>query len=355
MSVRVIRPGLQTTVQDLGRKGFRQYGVNVCGAMDPFALRCANLLVGNAEGEAALEFAVGGPELYFADSALIAITGGDFPVRLDGRPLDVLWRPFIIRAGSVLSIGTARSGVRGYLAVSGGFDIPPVMGSRSTDLRAKFGGLDGRPLKAGDLLRLRRESEFMREMGDGENGPAFEPGSIGGGPLLCPKAVSGQFRPLYGAHPYVRVLRGPHFGLLDEESRERFLSAPYRVRPQSDRMGYRLDGPPLHLSVRREMVSEAVAFGTVQLPPDGQPIILMADHAVTGGYPNIAHVITSDLPLVAQTPAGEDIRFREVSIAEAQELIVSREMELRQLKAAMAIERKAWRQWREPREWREQS
>ena len=293
MEIIVARSGMLTTVQDLGRRGHRAIGVPLSGAMDSFALRVANLLVGNPEDAAALECALVGPELVFHSDTLIAVTGATF----EGIEN---WRPMVIRGGQRLKLGPARSGCRGYVAVAGGIDVPVVLGSRSTYLRGSFGGFEGRALHDGDRLTVaatsRRVAEHWR--------------------------IDLRIVPAYSAEPTVRVVRGAQ---ADEFGRVLY-GTEFKILPQSDRMGVRLGGPRLaRIGGQEDLVSSAVAPGTVQVPPDGQPIILMADAQTIGGYPKVAHVINVDLPLVAQLRPGDRLKFAEITLAEAQDLARERE------------------------------
>jgi antagonist of KipI len=302
MEVNVIRAGMLTTVQDRGRRGHRASGVPLSGAMDAFALRVANLLVGNAENAAALEFTLRGPELEFSTDTVIAVGGADF----GALPM---WQPIRVAAGTRVNFGAARAGCRGYLAIAGGFEVAAVLGSRSTYLRAAIGGHAGRALRDGDVLRA---------------------------PGLAPQ-VAGRWHiderilPAYSASPVVRVVRGAQadeFGALGE--------ATFSVSQKSDRMGVRLAGPALVRYATRELVSMTVVPGTIQVPPDGQPIVLMADAQTIGGYPQIAHVVSVDLPLVAQLRPGDTVRFREIPLAEAHELLLARERALAILHEGLA-------------------
>ncbi|MFC7440481.1 biotin-dependent carboxyltransferase family protein [Laceyella putida] len=331
MSIKVIRAGLLTSIQDLGRFGMQKHGVIVSGAMDPFALRAGNLLVGNEEGEGALEITMLGPSLLFQDDSLIAICGGDLFPKIDGHKIPG-WRPVFVRKGSVLEFGAPVSGCRAYLTVAGGFDIPQVMGSRSTYLRAGIGGFQGRALKEGDVLNLRTPSEQaakrMRHLSKTAGSQSF---------FVSEWSVSSDILPAYRKNPVVRVLPGSQFNRFTLDSREKFFSQEFHVTLHSDRMGYRLEGPHVRLSEPLELVSEAVSAGTIQVPPAGNPIILLADRQTTGGYPKIAHVASVDLPLIAQVKPGEKIRFQEVTLEEAQELYRIREMEIQMLRQGIAL------------------
>ena len=302
MEVKVDRAGMLTTVQDLGRPGHRSAGVPLSGAMDAFALRVANLLVGNPDNTAGLEFTLTGSELIFARDTLVATGGGDF-----GIPR---WQPVRVRAGAPVRFTGARSGCRGYLAVAGGFTVPRVLGSCSTYLRGEFGGWQGRALRDGDVLEA----------------PDSQRSAIGQWRL------DERILPPYSAAPELRVVRGAHA----DEFGSGLFSTEFAVTPQSDRMGVRLTGAALVRTNGGEFRSAPVVPGTIQVPPDGQPIILMADAQTLGGYPQAAHVITVDLPLVAQLRPGDAARFREVPLAEAHELVLARERGLAMLREGLA-------------------
>ncbi|BAU27818.1 antagonist of KipI [Aneurinibacillus soli] len=323
MCIRVKKPGLLTTVQDTGRFGFQKYGVLASGAMDTMALRLANLLEGNEEQAAALEITLLGPQLVFEKATLVALAGGNLSPAVDGVPIP-LWRPVYIPAGSMLTFGGAVSGCRTYLAVAGGICVPDVMESRSTYLRAGIGGFHGRALQAGDVLKTGEVACLMKA-------PSDEVSVLSWG-------VSHEIRPAYEENPVLRVVRGPEFESFAEESRQKFWHESFRVTPQSDRMGYRLADVSLALAEPLEMVSSAVSFGTIQVPPEGNPIVLLADRQTAGGYPRIAQIISVDLPLIAQVKPGEHVRFEEVSLEEAQALYVKREYDIAQFKQGLALQ-----------------
>ncbi|HEX2852335.1 MAG TPA: 5-oxoprolinase subunit PxpB [Opitutaceae bacterium] len=293
--VKVLRPGMLTTVQDLGRSGHRAAGVPLSGAADPLALRLANWLVGNSADAAALEVTLIGPELEFPFEAVIAVTGARFP----GIPG---WQPVRVLAGTRLKLGAATSGCRGYVAIAGGIVTGRVLGSASTYLRGGLGGVEGRALREGDVLVVAKTTRVLEEHW----------------------RIDGRVLPAYSASPVVRVVRGAQ---ADEFGRALF-ATEFKVTPRSDRMGVRLSGAALKRNNSRELISTAVSPGTVQIPPDGQPIVLMADAQTIGGYPQAAHVITVDLPLVAQLRPGDTLRFSEVSLDEAQNLLFARERTL---------------------------
>jgi antagonist of KipI len=303
MAITVVRAGMLTTVQDLGRRGHRSAGVPLGGAMDALALRMANLLVGNPEHAAVLEFTLTGPELTFSSDTTVAVGGGDF----GGPPR---WQPVRIRAGEQVKFGAARSGCRGYLAVAGGLEVPTVLGSRSTYLRAVLGGFEGRALRDGDRLHA------------GESARQF----VGNW------HIDERLLPAYSSAPTVRTVRGAQAGEFGGGLEE----MEFKVTPKSDRMGVRLAGPAVARATTGELLSSVVVPGTVQVPPDGQPIVLMADAQTIGGYAQIAHVITVDLPLVAQLRPGDAIRFETVTLAEAHRLLLAREHGLALLREGLA-------------------
>lgn len=310
MSITVIKPGLQSSFQDLGRQGHQHLGVSVSGAMDARAHRLANMLAGNSDDQATLEITLTGPTLTFNSGTCIAICGAPLSPTLNGRAIPNN-RPLVVKPGDTLAFGARNSGLRAYLAVYGGFDIPPIMGSRSTFLRGNFGGLDGRALKKDDEIKLNKplDGRDLEELSD----------EIWKIKIYLPAILGLKMR------NEIRVVAGPHADHFTEESFQAFFSSDYRVSAQSERMGYRLEGHRLALKESTQIVSEVTSFGTIQVPPDGNPIILMADRQTTGGYVKIAHVAAVDLPLVAQTMPGESLRFQEITLAQAQQLDNQRE------------------------------
>ena len=326
MSLLILRPGLLTTVQDLGRFGYQQDGIIVSGAMDAVALRVANLLVGNDEQAAGLEITLLGPKIHFEADHLIALTGANLSPTIDGQPVG-MHRPVGIRAGATLAFGAPVAGSRAYLAVAGGVAVPLVLGSRATYLRAELGGLHGRALRADDQLPIGEPSaasQLLRQLI-----PEFQPEETWTsarwtpGPDLCPTPR---------ASPVIRALPGPEYGQFSLESQRAFWQQPFTVTTAADRMGYRLQGPNLERLTDSELLSSAVTFGTVQVPADGQVIVLLADHQTTGGYPRIAQVISADFSALAQLRPGHNFRFAEVSLVEAQALYLAQERRLRALR-----------------------
>jgi biotin-dependent carboxylase-like uncharacterized protein len=312
--IRVLKAGALSQLQDLGRYGHQRYGVPVNGVMDEWSHRIANILVGNPDDTATLECTLTGPVLRFSQDRLIALSGADMRASVDDAdaPLN---QPLLLRAGATLHFGERRRGARVYVAVRGGFDVPPVMGSRSTFIRGGFGGFQGRALVKGDRLGLYET----------------DTGYPGARRLLVqcgtPFVSAAQFDlpSRDGALDALRVMAGPQWQAFTDEAATAFQEGTFLIDSRSDRMGYRLDGPRLSLAQPLEMVSEAVSFGTVQVPPDGNPIILMADRQSAGGYPKIAHVASVDLPVLAQAMPGDRVRFTLVTLAEAQTLYLARE------------------------------
>jgi biotin-dependent carboxylase-like uncharacterized protein len=298
--IEVIAPGPLLTVQDLGRPGARRYGVPQGGAMDAFALAAANRLVGNSPGAAGLELTAGGVELAFTARAVLALTGADLSATLDGRPLP-LWTATVAAAGARLRLAGRRRGwgARAYLAIAGGISVPPALGSRATDLGGGFGGLGGRRLAPGDRLPV------------GPAPPSLAP-ALG---RRWPEAL----RPPYGPTPALRLIAGPHGACFVPGALQTLAAATLRVGDAANRMGYRLEGLRLEHSRPCSLPSLGVLPGTVQVPPDGAPILLMADAQTTGGYPVIGTVIAADLSLAAQLLPGDALRFAPADLATALE------------------------------------
>lgn len=302
--IRVLRAGAYTTVQDRGRRGHQRDGVPVGGAMDVTACRLANALVANSADAAVLEATLRGPTLAFDEDAWVAVTGADMDARIDDRRIATWWAA-PVQAGQVLSLDISRAGCRSYIAVRGGIDVPHVLGSRSTYARAGFGGVDGRPLQRGDALRI-------------------VPSNVPGARLS--RGI--DIRHLDLQRDVVRIVEGPHLERLDRQSCKAFLDEPFTMEPDSDRMGLRLKGPRLSFRAPQEPLSAGVTMGTLQLPPSGNPIVLMADRQTIGGYPRLGDAAAVDLPVLAQLRPGEAIRFSLVSAAAAEELYLEREHEL---------------------------
>jgi antagonist of KipI len=298
--IQVRAPGMFTTVQDLGRPSYGPMGVSASGAADPIALRIGNLLVGNPAGAAALEMTLLGGTFAFDENCVVALAGSEFESTLP------LWTPHAIQAGETLKIGPTRSGARCYLCVRGGISVPLFLGSSSTHILSGLGGLEGRALRKGDVLQIGRAE-----------GPYS--------PLRLKPEVLSKFAP----RKLIRVTAGPQWDWFQNTGV--FFTSAYRVTEESNRMGLRLEGPPLQSIGRGQMITEGVALGAIQIPAGGQPIILFVEQQTTGGYPKIANVISADLPSVSQLRPRDEIRFQLVTLEEARQMICDQEAALRHI------------------------
>ncbi len=314
MKIKIISPGPLTTVQDEGRFGFMQYGFSPCGAMDKKALKTANILVGNAQNEACLEMTVMGITASFDCDCVIALTGADMEATINDLEIP-MYASLEVKAGSVLKMKSAKSGMRTYLAVSGGFDLPFSMGSMSTNLKCKTGGFEGRKLKAGDELPLRQSTNLS----------------------LVGHRKAEQEK--YGDKITLRVILGPQDSYFTEKGKQTFLEKEYTVTDKSDRMGIRLDGEKIESKNGVDIISDGVTTGSVQIPASGTPIIMMSDRQTTGGYAKIATVISADLPLIAQAKPGTKVRFCEVSLSEGVKALKKEKRKLGLLEYLMMFER----------------
>lgn len=314
MSVHFLSKGILTSVQDLGRVGFGRFGINPNGVMDQTAARLINILLGNDETDAVLEMHFPAPVLEFEEPAIIALGGADFAAHLNGKQVEN-WRFVFVEKGDVLEFRGRNFGARLYLSVRGGFEISEWLCSRSTNLTAKIGGFNGRALQKNDRLFFKQPTTNNEQR--------------------TSRRISRSLIPFYSRFPTVRVLAGAEWENLSQESQEKFLSNSFSISRESNRMGFRLAGENLNLMENIELLSSAVNFGTIQLLPDGQLIILMADHQTTGGYPRIANAATIDLPLLAQLNPGDTVNFYLISIAEAENLLVQQQIELNYLRTAI--------------------
>ena len=312
-TLEIVEPGLLTTVQDTGRFGYQRYGVPTSGAVDLFAIRAANLLAGNSEGAAGLEMTVMGPTVRFLNDAWISIAGADLGPRLDGGPIPP-WESVAVSSGAVLSFDGARDGMRAYMAITGGIDVPVVMGSRSTYVKGTIGGHQGRALKASDVLS--RAERWHNTPPEGNRLPDH----------LAP--------PFYGHAHQIRVVLGPQDAAFTRDGVQSFLTSEYTVSIQSDRMGYRMEGPAIEHVSGPDVISDGTPFGAVQVPGDGQPIVLLSDRGTTGGYAKIATVISSDIGTLAQAMPGDTVRFAEVSVEKAHAILREREKALQDIREA---------------------
>jgi len=303
-ALEVLEPGILTTIQDLGRYGFSQFGVPPSGALDSFSFRVGNLLVGNPEGEASIETTVMGLKLKALREVVMAVTGGDLSPTLNEEPLE-MWRTHLLVEGDIINFKKVRTGCRAYLAACGGLIFPQVMGSRSTYLSGKFGGLDGRALKKGDILFAPDIRSPLSQLG-------FR--------------FPGDWIPQFGKEALLRVIPGPQDHHFTEKGLQTLSSSFYQVTPQCDRMGVRLDGPKIERrsDVEESIISEGLIAGSIQVPGDGKPIIILTE-LVTGGYTKIATVVSTDLSKVAQLKPGDRVRFAPVSVEEAHQLLREQE------------------------------
>lgn len=302
MSIKVLNPGALTTVQDAGRYGFQKTGMLCCGVMDLDSYRTANRLLRNNSNDAVLEFTLFGGSYLFDSDTVIALSGADMNPVLDRHPCPMN-RPVPVSAGSVLTLGAAATGCRTYLAVIGGIDVPVLSGSRSTNLKCRIGGYEGRALCRDDLLKT------------GSSGAKYD--------AACDRFTSQEaellpVHPVYPSDVTVHVIDGPQADYFTEKGLRTFYSEPYILSSQSDRMGCRLNGPAIESIRGTDIVSDGIVFGSIQVTSDGQPIILMADRQTTGGYAKIATVCSFDLPVLAQCRPGNTVHFRKISVEEAQ-------------------------------------
>ncbi|QZY54187.1 biotin-dependent carboxyltransferase family protein [Crassaminicella profunda] len=298
--IKILNPGLLTTVQDEGRVGYQQFGVPVSGVMDYFSYKVANILVGNDEKEAVLEVTMLGPQIIFEEGTVIAITGGKLSPMINGKAIP-MWKSIHVKKDDQLSFGGMKEGCRSYIAFAGGINVPEIMGSKSTYMKGKIGGYEGRPLKKGDKLKIGSPKESLLK--------------------LTGRAVSAKYIPEYKNSLEVRVLLGPQEEYFTEKGIETFLSQSYTVTNECDRMGFRLDGEEIEHKEGADIISDGIAFGAIQIPGHGKPIIMMADRQTTGGYTKIANVIYADLERIAQAKPGDIISFKKVSIEEAQSIL----------------------------------
>ncbi|HWV67542.1 biotin-dependent carboxyltransferase family protein [Chitinophaga sp.] len=326
--IQVVQQGLMDTIQDAGRYGYQHLGINPGGAMDRIALAVANSLVGNDIYEAAIELHFPASAFLFEADAMIALSGADFGAVVNGRPLDIN-RPVLVSKQTVLRFNRPVSGARCYLAVRGGFALQPWLGSYSTHLKAGAGGWDGRSLKKNDRLH-------------------FRAGNIPTSWLRGKEAVAlpwiAGVSHLYTAKDVIHTLPGSQWNLLQEDARQQFTSAAFRLTEQSDRMGFRLNGPQLAIQPGEEQLSAGITRGTVQLLPAGQLIILMADHQTTGGYARLAHVITADMPALAQRMPQQELHFSMTNEKAARAMLWKQEQDLLLLQNACKLRLEEWLQ-----------
>lgn len=310
MGIRVLKGGMLTTVQDLGRTGYQSQGFSVAGVMDVRSFKIANLLLDNPENEAVLEFTLIGPTLEFTSATIIAITGGDFKPTINGEPAP-MYTAIYMNKGDILKFGSAVTGSRGYIAFSSYLEIPVVMGSRCTNMKSRIGGFKGRKLQAGDYMNFRIKRRYL---------PYFLSRTIN------PEDFSGESETL-------RVVMGPQDDKFSKQGIETFLTTEYTVTSEFDRMGCRLDGAYIAPKESSDIISDGIAFGSVQVPSHGKPIILLADRQTTGGYAKIATVASVDIPKLVQRKTDHKIRFQAITVQEAQELYKKEMADLDRMRA----------------------
>ena len=318
MSLRIIKAGVLDSIQDSGRYGWQYLGINPTGAMDKFAAKVVNLLVGNDPDEAVIEMHFPSSIFLFEQPAMIAISGADFPANINGEPIPSS-HAFIVNKNVLLQFQQPHRGARIYLSVKGGFKIEEWLGSCSTHLKAMVGGLKGRGLRKNDQLFFREKNDFSSLLGEKEF-------------IILPGKADLNWED--NNEKEVLILPGHEWERLAEEAKESFVMTSFVITNQSDRMGYRLNNIPLPMLSNEEVVSSAVSFGTIQLLPDGRLIILMADHQTTGGYPRLAHIITAHHSKVAQMKAGDKIYFRFTDQQTAENLLIKQHQHLQQLQTA---------------------
>lgn len=320
MSLTIIKPGILDTIQDLGRAGYSRLGINPGGAMDRYAAQVANMLVGNDTLEAVIEIHFPGAQFLFEQNTLISITGGDFNAMLNDEPVP-LWHPVVVRKNAVLHFPGLQYGGRCYLAIHGGLSLNKWLNSYSTHLKAGAGGFHGRKLEKGDEIPFRESRIYFA--GLLKPGREFE--------VLKWKVDTGN---TYRHPNEIYIIKGNEWDQLTPQSQEHMLEDNFIIHPFSDRMGYQLKGVDLKRAHHTEMVSSGVSFGTIQLLPNGQLIVLMADHQTTGGYPRVGHVISAHLPKLAQLRPSDCIHFKITDIATAENLLIAQQQELNILQRA---------------------
>lgn len=300
----VLKPGMLTTIQDLGRTGYQRYGIVVSGAMDTYAMRMANVLTGNEKNAAVLEITLTGPKFMILKDCKIAITGANLSPAANGKPLP-LWTELRLAKGTLLEFGELIEGCRAYLSIAGGFEAPLLMESRSTYLRAEIGGFEGRKLRKGDVLHAYSTPQQMKK--------AYR------------KSLHSELIPTYSNDMMLRVIKGPQWDAFTEASQHKFLASTYEVSADSDRMGYRLVGERLETVRTQEQITDPIPNGAIQIPSDGQPIVLLADRQTTGGYPKIGVVASVDLSKIAQGKPGDRVSFAAIEVEESHRLLVEQE------------------------------
>lgn len=318
MSLIVIKPGIQDTIQDTGRYGYQYLGVNPGGAMDRYSTQVVNMLVGNKTDEAVIEMHFPAAAFLFQQEAIIAIGGADFVPSINGDEVP-LWHPIVVSRNSILQFHKIAAGAQCYLAVRGGYNVPGWLDSYSTHIKAGMGGFNGRPLQKDDIIPLKKQECCKKYLSEKEYS-------------ILPWHADVKWNPYPASKFY--VIPGHEWNWLDKDMKENFFDETFTISNSADRMGYRLNGNSLYTNNKSEIISSAVCFGTIQLLPDGQLIILMADHQTAGGYPRIAHIIGADLPKLSQIRPGEKIQFTMTARERAEELFCRQKRHLQQLEYA---------------------
>lgn len=309
MGIKIITGGFMTTIQDMGRYGYQKTGMSVSGVMDTRSAALANILVGNDENEGVMEVTMMGPSIEFTEDNIIAVTGGDLGAKLNGNPFP-RYEAVLVRSGQTLSFAGMFGGARAYVAFAGGLDVPVVMGSKSTNLKSEIGGFEGRKLAAGDEIGFESPKTWLSDM-----------------------KLRKLELPDYSAKEHtLRVLLGPQDDHFKQSGIDTFLNSIYTISNEYDRMGCRMQGPVIEHKNGGDIITDGISFGAVQVPSHGNPIVMMADHQTTGGYTKIANVISVDLPILAQCMPGHKVRFKAVTIDEAQKRYCDEKREFRILK-----------------------
>ena len=318
--MKISKAGMLDSIQDMGRFGYQQFGINPTGAMDKYAAAIVNILVGNDPNDPVIEMHFPASTIEFHEPALIALSGADFDATIDGDPVP-LNHPVLINENRTLSFRSLKKGTRCYLAISGGINVNTWLSSYSTNLKAEAGGFEGRRLLKDDLIELNNTKDYHFSADKNFRILPWKANKDSG------IEAGGEFL----------ILKSSEWDWLDQTSQEKFLKNPFFISHNSDRMGYRLASEPLYASIKAELISSAVGFGTIQLLPDGQLIILMADHQTTGGYPRLGNVISVHLPVLAQMNAGEEIRFKFTDHITAEGLLIKQQQHLLQLENACKL------------------
>jgi antagonist of KipI len=331
VSITVLNPGLLTTIQDLGRSGYQKYGVIVSGAMDTYAMRLSNIMVGNEENEGVLEITMVGPSLKLKKGTLFSITGANLSPTINDKKV-CMGRPIYVKEDCILKFGACKNGCRSYIAVAGGFDIPLVMDSKSTYLRAQIGGFEGRALQKNDVLNIgvksNASSKIIKKLEEAKNNKDD---------FITTSWYVKNYNINHLKNTIIRVFEDRQFNKISSESISEFFNSEFNIDTKSDRMGYRLSGAKIELKEKLEMISEEVSVGTIQIPPDGNPIILLADKQTAGGYPKIAHVACVDIQRIVQLKPNDKLTFEKITLKEAEKLYFQREKYISDIKKSIKL------------------